>query len=101
MFGTTHSDVRLLGRVVTRGPLWRVAGLAVHCTNGAIFGLVFERTGLRGPKAGVVVAEIENVALWPAVALVDRSLLRDRRVFAQEAAMHALFGAVLGTLVRG
>jgi hypothetical protein len=93
--------VRLLGRAVTRGPLWPVAGVGVHCANGAIFGVVFERVGLRGPAAGVAAAEIEHVALWPAVALVDRSLLRDGRVFAQEAAMHALFGAVLGVLMRG
>src|SRR5437763_8023167 len=36
-----YSDVALLGKAVTRGPGWRIAGLAIHTVNGAIFGLVF------------------------------------------------------------
>jgi hypothetical protein len=58
-----------------------------------------------------VAAEAENLALWPGMALVDRyhpdrrsgawpPLLRNGRVFAQEVAVHALFGAVLGALTR-
>lgn len=73
--------------------------------------MAFGRLGLRGWKAGVVAAQLENAVLWPGMAVVDRyhpdrrrgvwpPLLRNRRVFAQEVAAHAIFGAVLGGLVR-
>jgi hypothetical protein len=58
-----YSDVRLLGRLATRGRLWPVAGLALHLANGAVFGAAFERAGLRGVRAGVVAAQLENAAL--------------------------------------
>ena len=108
---TPYSDVRLLGRLVTRGRGWPAAGVALHVANGAVFGAAFERAGLRGVKAGVLAAEAENAALWPALALVDRfhpdrrdgtwpPLARSPRVAAYEFLAHALFGAVLGALVR-
>ena len=111
-FGTPYSDVRLLGRAVTRGPLWFPAGLALHLGNGAVFGAIFERAGGRGATAGMLAAQVENVGLWPGMALVDRfhpdrrsgawpPLLRNRRVFAYEATAHALFGLVLGLVLRG
>jgi hypothetical protein len=73
--------------------------------------MAFRRLGLRGPAAGVAVLQLENLAAWPLMAAVDRwhpdrrsgawpPLLRNGRVFAQEAAAHALFGAVLGALLR-
>ena len=34
-----YSDVALLGKWLTRGPLWRPAGLAWHAANGALFAL--------------------------------------------------------------
>ena len=37
----------MLGRAVTRGRLWPVAGLAVHAANGAAFGLVFHELRAR------------------------------------------------------
>jgi hypothetical protein len=106
LFRTTYSDVRVLGAPVSRRH-WREAGLAVHLVNGAAAGVAFDRLGLRGWKAGVVVFQLETIATWPLMALVDRyhpdrrdgtwpPLLRNRRVFAQEAAVHALFGALLG-----
>ena len=109
-FRTPYSDLRLLGRGVTTGPLWRPIGLAIHLGNGALFGTAFERRGWGGWKRGLVVAEVENVALWPAMALVERlhpdrrsgawpPLVRNVRVFAYEATLHALFGIVLGALL--
>ena len=111
VFRTPYSDVRLLGRVVTRGRLWPLAGVALHAANGATFGAAFARAGLRGPLAGLVVAQAENLALWPGMAAVDRfhpdrrsgvwpPLLRNGRVFAYEVTTHAVFGLVLGVLVR-
>ena len=107
-FGTPYTDVRLLGRPVSARH-WRAAGTAIHLANGAAAGAAFERLGLRGWKTGVAVFQLENLAAWPLMAAVDRwhpdrrsgawpPLLRNRRVFAQEAAVHALFGAVLAAV---
>jgi hypothetical protein len=107
VFRTPYSDVRLLGATVTRGRAWPVVGTAVHVANGAAFGFVWARLGGGGWKRGILLAELENLALWPGMALVDRyhpdrrsgrfpPLLRNRRVFAYEVATHAVFGAVLG-----
>jgi hypothetical protein len=110
VFRTPYTDVRLLGAPLSRRH-WRVAGTAVHLVNGAVAGVLFHRFGLRGWKQGVAAALVENTVVWPAMALVDgfhpdrRSgawppLLLNGRVFAQEVAVHALFGAVLGGLLR-
>jgi hypothetical protein len=110
VFRTRYSDVRLLGRVVTRGRWWPAAGTAMHVANGAAFGIAWERLGGGGWKRGIVAAQVENLVLWaPGMALVDRyhpdrrsgalpMLLRNKRVFGYEVATHALFGAVLGML---
>ena len=62
-----------------------------------------------GWRQGVGAAELENLVLWPTMALVDRihpdqrrgswpPLVSSSRVFAYELTMHALFGVVLGLL---
>jgi len=82
----------------------------IHLLNGAAAGIAFERLGLRGWKAGVAVFQAEHLATWPLMVAVDRwhpdrrsgtwpPLLGNGRVFAQEAAVHAVFGAVLGLLL--
>ena len=102
-----YSDRRLLGGLFRVGP---EAAIAIHLVNGAVFGATFERLGLRGPVSGVVMAQAESLSLWPAMSVVDRvhedrrsggwpPLWGNRRVFAYEAAAHALFGAVLGGLL--
>jgi hypothetical protein len=107
-----YSDVRLLGAVLTGdGDPWRSAGLGAHLVNGAVFGAVFAALGGRGWKQGLAAAQVENVALWPGMAAVERihpdrrtgvwpPLATNPRVFAYEAAVHALFGVVLGLLLR-
>jgi hypothetical protein len=108
-FRTPYSDVRALGGLVARRHWW-AAGLAIHLANGAIAGIACDRFGLRGWKTGVLVFEAETVATWPLMTLVERfhpdrrdgtwpPLLRNGRVFAQEAALHALFGAILGARI--
>ena len=110
LFGTPYSDVRLIGAPLSRRH-WRPVGIAIHLANGAAAGVAFRRLGLRGWKAGVVAAQLESAALWPGMAVVDRfhpdrrsgewpPLLLNPRVFGQEVAVHAIFGAVLGALVR-
>ncbi len=107
--GTPFTDVRALGRPVSRRH-WRAAGTAIHLANGAAAGTAFERLGLRGWKAGVAAFEAEHLATWPLMVTIERwhpdcrsgawpPLLRNGRVFFQEAVVHAVFGAVLGLLV--
>ncbi|MEO8290266.1 MAG: hypothetical protein ABI649_04650 [Gaiellaceae bacterium] len=106
-FRTPYSDRRLLAGLLGLG---EGGALAVHLANGAVFGALFERLGGRGPVRAVLAAQAENLAFWPAMAVVDRAhperrsgrwppLLRNGRVFAYEVAAHALFGAVLGGLL--
>ena len=108
---TPYSDVRLLGGTLTGGPLWRPLGLALHLLNGAAFGAAFERLGGRGAKQGILAAQAENFVLWPGLAIVDRvhrdrksgawpPLFRNPHVMAYEVATHAVFGFVLGSLLR-
>ena len=110
VFRTSYTDVRLLGAPVSQRH-WRLAGTALHLSNGAAAGVAFRRLGLRGWKAGVAAAEIENAALWPGMVVVDRfhpdrrsgawpPLLLNPRIFGQEVAAHAIFGGVLGALLR-
>jgi len=107
-----YTDTRMLGRVASER-WWLPAGVLIHCLNGAAFGAAFAAAGARGPVAGLRWAAAESVATWPGMALLDRihpdrrsgrwprPLLTDPRVMAQEAAMHALFGVVLGLLAPG
>jgi hypothetical protein len=108
-FGTTYTDVRLLGRLVSRRR-WVVAGALVHAANGAAFGALFALAGRRGVRDGLLWTGVEGLAAWPGMALMDRIhpdrrsgrwpvLVTDRRVFAQEATMHALFGLLLGLML--
>lgn len=107
--GSRYDDVELLGKAVTRGSSWPLAGVAMHAANGALFGAAYAhlRPFLPGPPAlrGVVCGVAEHVALWPLVRLVDRvhparselePLSGNTRAYAQAAWRHAVFGAILG-----
>jgi hypothetical protein len=107
VFRIPYSDIELLEGLTGRG---RAVAVALHLANGAVFGAAFERAGGRGILRGVLAAQGENVALWPAMAIVDRvhpkrragawpPLVSSGRVFAYEVTVHALFGAVLGLLL--
>ena len=108
-----YSDVALLGKAVTRGPRWRVAGFAIHAANGAVFGLVFDELRDRVPLAprrlAVAMALAEHATLYPLCWFVDRHhpargepgvppLLTRPRAFAQATWRHVVFGTVLGRL---
>ena len=108
MFGTRYDDVELLGKLVTRGPAWPVAGLAMHAANGAAFGADLRARCARGcPPAPSPLAMAENFAFWPLGRLIDRhhparreleALQGNRRALAAATWRHALFGVVLGAL---
>ncbi|HTG41583.1 MAG TPA: hypothetical protein VK697_08205 [Methylomirabilota bacterium] len=109
VFRTSYSDVRLLGALLTSSGPWRRVGIVVHLANGALFGAIFGRMGGGGWRQGLISAELENLVLWPTMAVVDRihsdrrsgswqPLVSSARVFAYEVTMHALFGVVLGLL---
>lgn len=103
----------MLGKAVTRGPRWRVAGFVLHAANGAVFGVAFHEVRLRtaadprGLALGLALGE--HFALYPLSALVDRHhpargeegvppLLTNARAFGQATVRHALFGLLLGRL---
>ena len=109
--GSSYDDVELLGKLVTRGPAWPLAGAALHVGNGAAFGAVYAqvRPFLPGPPAlrGLLAGMVEHFGLWPLGALVDRlhpardelaTLSGNRRALAHATWRHALFGVVLGVL---
>ena len=113
LLGYDYSDVALLGKAVTRGPGWRLAGFALHTANGAVFGLAFEavhrRTAIEKRRLALGFALLEHVGLYPLSYFVERHhpargepgippLLKSPRAFAQATWRHALFGAVLGRL---
>lgn len=110
-----YSDVAVLGKAVTRGPLWRPVGLLMHTLNGAMFGLVFDavrrRVAVDRSRLAFGMAMTEHVALYPLAYFVDRfhpargeegvpSLLTNARAFVQATWRHALFGVLLGRLSR-
>ncbi len=110
-FGTPYVDAELVGPFITRGPLQPLVNLATHTAAGACFGHLFERLGGRGVRQGVTAALVENTLLWPGMAVLDRihpsvrdgtwpPLVANPRAFASATAGHALFGALLGLLVR-
>ena len=108
-----YSDIAVLGKAVTRGPHWRLAGFALHAANGAVFGLAFDKLRRRLPtnprRLAVGAALLEHLTLYPLCYFIDRyhpargepgipPLLSNPRAFAQATWRHALFGAVLGRL---
>jgi hypothetical protein len=113
VFACDYSDVALLGKLVTRGRRWRVAGFALHAVNGALFGLAFHevrsRTDAEPRRLALGLALAENFGLYPLSILVDRyhpargeegvpPLATNPRALVQATARHAVFGVVLGLL---
>ena len=113
LFRCDYSDIALLGKAVTRGRAWPVAGFALHAMNGAVFGLAYHEVRSRVPipprRLAFAAALAEHVALYPLAYFVDRyhpargepglpPLLRNPRAFAQAGVRHALFGVLLGRL---
>jgi len=108
-----YSDVAVLGKGVTRGRHWRLAGFALHAANGAVFGVVFDelrkRVRVSPRRLAVGLALAEHLSLYPLCYFIDRHhpargepgvppLLGNPRAFAQATWRHAVFGTVLGRL---
>jgi hypothetical protein len=113
VFGVAYDDTEVLGKLVTRGPAWPVAGVALHLANGALFGALYANLAprlplpswARGPLAGLA----EHLASWPLTTVSDHlhpardelpALAVDPRAFAQATWRHLVFGVVLGELER-
>ena len=90
LFRSDFSDVKLVG------------GLPVHVVNGALFGLAFDfvrrRTSVDQRRLAVALAVAEHTVLWPLLGLLEPSVAKSPRAFAQGVYRHALFGVVLGRL---
>jgi hypothetical protein len=113
LFRCDYSDIAVLGKAITRGRGWRLAGFAWHAANGAAFGLVFHelarRLRLDRRRSALTMALVEHASLYPLGSLVDRyhpargeaglpRLIGNSRAYAQATWRHALFGFVLGRL---
>jgi hypothetical protein len=113
LFAVDYDDTELLGKTVTKGAAWPLVGLAMHVTNGAVFGAIYANVApriplpswARGPAAGLA----EHVSTWPGMLAVDRfhparkdlpTLATNPRAFAQATWRHLLFGLALGELER-
>lgn len=109
VLGASYDDVELLGKALPIERGWYPAGLALHCLNGAAFGLAYSELARRTPgvaplASAVSMAMVEHAALYPASVLVDRfhpareelGAVWGVRPFAQATWRHALFGVVLG-----
>jgi hypothetical protein len=108
-----YSDVAVLGKGVTRGRHWRLAGFALHAANGAVFGVAFDelrkRVRVSPRRLAVGLALAEHLSLYPLCYFIDRHhpargepgvppLLENPRAFAQATWRHAVFGTDLGRL---
>lgn len=108
-FRSSHDDIELLGRALTAGESWYPLGLALHISNGALFGAVYASVApalpfppiARGPAAALA----QHLALWPLAGVSDRihpargrlpALAGNARAFGQSAWRHLLFGILLG-----
>src|SRR5918992_3582618 len=111
LFRSDYDDVERLGKLVTRGSDWPLAGLALHVQNGALFGAAYAHAKpfLPGPPLAraVIAGMAENFAFWPLGRLVDRyHPARDElepfqgniRALAQATWRHLIFAVVLGAL---
>ena len=110
--GHDYSDVAFLGKLITRGPSWWPLGFAVHVTNGAVFGLAFDKVRHRldvdQRRLAIGMALGEHFVLFSLGAAVDRyhpargepglARMFSKRAFVLATWRHALFGWVLGRL---
>lgn len=113
IFHVPYDDTELLGKLVTRGPAWPLAGAVLHLANGALFGALYASVAPRTPlpawARGPAAALAEHLVTWPGTRLSDRfhpardelpDLWGDYRALAQATWRHLLFGTVLGELER-
>jgi hypothetical protein len=111
LFGHPYADAGLATAFVARGRAETALQYAVQLAGGAAFGAVFVAAGGRTVRQAVSTVLAENAALWPLVGAVQgrhphvRSgawppPFRDPRALAVSASGHALYGVLLGLLLR-
>lgn len=110
--GERVDDFQLLANV---GPLreqWRLTGPIIHAINsislGALYAIVSNQMSGPGWLRGLAFAQIENIAPWPVVMMLDRAhpAIRSGDLptyhrpwpFVAETLRHAAFGDVLGSV---
>ena len=113
VFASRMDDIELLGKLVSTGDSWPLAGVALHVQNGAAFGAAYAqvRRFIPGPPAlvGVGLVMAEHLSSWALIGLVDKlhprrrelvTLKGNRRAFWQATWRHAVFGLLLAELER-
>lgn len=112
LFRHPYDDVQLLGTLVTRGPLWKPLGYAMHAANGAAFGAAYSELWRRTPgvsphATAMAMVMAENFAFWPLAGALERHhpaiiagdtprVTGGARALAQATWRHAILGLVLG-----
>src|SRR3954453_8557771 len=75
VFGCDYDDVELLGKLVTRGPVWAPWVPAIHIAKGAAFGAAYANVAPRLPlpswARGPAAALAEHLSTWPLTAVVE------------------------------
>jgi hypothetical protein len=104
VFGFQHDDAELLGRLAAGAAAPSALGALLHLQNGALFGALYANFApslpVAAPVRGPLAALLEQLATWPATALVEPRLWRSGRAFAQATWRHLVFGLVLGEIER-
>ena len=111
------NDVKLVGQMLTtRSPMWQLQGLAGHYGFSIVMTLLYGRvfySRLPGPPVlrGITFLQIENLALYPLVYLLDSfhagmragevPSMGNMKIFMGQALRHVAFAAVLGAMYRG
>ena len=100
VFGVDYSDPELLAKPFGGS---RAAGIPIHLTNGAVFGVAYSfvasRVGGPGWLKGAAAGMTEHLATWPVTRFIPGvNLYGNHRAFAQAVWRHLLFGAILGAL---
>ena len=111
LFDYEYDDIKILGKLVTRGEHWRPIGWVLHVQNGAWLGAAYARLkpSLPGPAVvrGLLLGLAEHLATWPLTVVFDRyhparkelpKLAHSGRAFGQATVRHAVFGIVLGVV---
>lgn len=110
--GRNVDDLIVLGRPLARDPRRaRLLGVAVHAVNSIALAIIYARVAdrLTGPPwlRGVVVANVENLILYPVTVFEDfHPAVRDGQVdryftwaaFLQSIPRHVAYGVVVGAL---
>lgn len=115
--GGGYDDLLLWGGLLSRDPArQRLLGAGVHFALGVALAAIYDALlpllpDLPGPVRGMLFAQVENTLAYPGVPWINRrhpevrsgrlASLTSPRYWLLETIRHAVYGALLGTLLPG